>query len=300
MTTTPRILVVDDEPVEREILTAYLSSGGFETLSAENGAQALALARREPVDCILLDVQMPVMDGFQTIDKLKSEKSLARIPVIFLTSMDRDIMRIRGLESGALHYITKPFNRAVLFATIRSVLKKTSVPLPVADLEGELDDFGLTELLQSLEFGQKTAHIVFEGEEGELYMDRSRLTWVRYRNYYGEDAFLRLLVFGRGRYRVWFGDTYNRESPQDLPLFHVMMDTTRVFDELQGLLNNLPPMGTLISIKESDTHPRFPGEIITLRTAANTLDLSLPETLRILVDIRNNQRMIEVTQEDHS
>jgi len=303
MTATSRILVVDDEPIERDILSNYLASGGYQTLTADNGVQALSILQRESVDCIILDVQMPVMDGFQTIDRIKSQPALAQIPVIFLTSMDRDILRIRGLESGALHYLTKPFNKAVLLATIRSVMRsdaRTEVP---ADLEGDLGEFGLTELLQSLEFGQKKARIELDDGKGEVYIDRSLIRWIRFGDFTGEEAFLRLLIFGRGRYRVTFGVDYEgNEGASDLSLMHTMMESTRIHDELSAQLATLPPPGTLISFAhgadDESLAPLFKHEVMTLRDAFSILEMPLDEAVRILVDIKAQGRMIEVTRED--
>ena len=119
----PKILVVDDSPHNLDILMEFLSPQ-YQVVAAPDGAQALALARVEPVpDLILLDVVMPGMDGYQVCGALKADGRTHDIPVLFLTALSEDEEETRGLAMGAVDYIKKPFNFAVVRNRIENHLK---------------------------------------------------------------------------------------------------------------------------------------------------------------------------------
>ena len=116
------ILVVDDNSVNRTLLTAILTGDGFQSLEAESGEQALNLAREKRPDAVLLDIMMPGMDGFETYRHMKEEGMNA--PVIFLTALTESEHKVTGLDLGAEDYITKPFNKDEILARLRSHLKR--------------------------------------------------------------------------------------------------------------------------------------------------------------------------------
>jgi two-component system, cell cycle response regulator len=118
-----RVLVVDDLPTNRLLLRAKLSAAYYDVVVAENGTQALEVARSEQPDMILLDVMMPDIDGFTVCSILKSEEATAHIPVIMVTSLDTPGERVRGLEVGADDFLSKPFNDLALFARVRNLMR---------------------------------------------------------------------------------------------------------------------------------------------------------------------------------
>ncbi len=121
-----RILVADDDPISIKLLNFRLRSVGHEVILAVNGGEALEIATREKPDLVLLDIMMPVMNGFQVLRKLKSQEETKNIPVIMLTSkvLEKDV--VFGLEAGAEDYITKPFSFAELNARVNHVLASRS------------------------------------------------------------------------------------------------------------------------------------------------------------------------------
>jgi adenylate cyclase len=123
-TPTGRILVVDDEPLNREMLLRRLARMGFTTTGAANGQAALDLMAREPFDLVLLDIMMPVMDGFETLDRLKADRKLRHIPVVMITALDEVSSTVRCIEAGAEDYVPKPFNPVILRARIAASLEK--------------------------------------------------------------------------------------------------------------------------------------------------------------------------------
>ena len=118
------VLVVDDEPLNREMLLRRLTRIGFTAQGAENGIEALELARRESFDMILLDILMPVLDGFQTLERLKADEKLRYIPVVMLTALDEVSATVRCIEAGAEDFVPKPFNPVILRARINASLEK--------------------------------------------------------------------------------------------------------------------------------------------------------------------------------
>jgi len=119
-----RILVVDDEPLNREMLLRRLARMGYRTTGAENGQRALELMASESFDLVLLDIMMPVMDGFETLDRLKADKKLKHIPVVMLTALDEVASTVRCIEAGAEDYVPKPFNPVILKARMGASLDK--------------------------------------------------------------------------------------------------------------------------------------------------------------------------------
>ena len=117
-----RILIVDDEPHIRRILTFLLEQKGFTTLTAADGRQALEMARSETPDLILLDLMMPHMDGFEVCEHLRGEFVTAQIPVIMVTAKGEVNDKVRGLQGGANDYLTKPYDNKELLARVQNML----------------------------------------------------------------------------------------------------------------------------------------------------------------------------------
>ena len=117
----PRLLVVDDQPINIQALHQVFAAD-CQVLMATSGAQALALCRDKQPDLVLLDVQMPGMDGYELCARIKADAELSPIAIIFVTSNDRPEDETQGLEAGAADFITKPFNPAVVRARVRAQL----------------------------------------------------------------------------------------------------------------------------------------------------------------------------------
>lgn len=119
----PRVLVCDDEPGIVELLQVSLRFQGFRVATADSGTRALDVARTFRPDVVVLDVMMPVMDGFDTIGRLRADGCAA--PVLFLTARDEVEDRIRGLTIGGDDYVTKPFSLEEVIARIRVLLRRS-------------------------------------------------------------------------------------------------------------------------------------------------------------------------------
>jgi adenylate cyclase len=119
----PRILVVDDNPTNVEILRVRLASQGYEVVTAADGEAALAQARALDPDLVLLDIMMPKLDGIAVLKELKQDARLKFVPVIMVTAKADPRDMVAGLEAGGDDYLTKPFEQAVLVARVRSLLR---------------------------------------------------------------------------------------------------------------------------------------------------------------------------------
>ncbi|MBF0554170.1 MAG: response regulator [Nitrospirae bacterium] len=118
-----KILCVDDEPVNLQLLDAFLRPQGYEMLMAASGAEALELICATCVDIVLLDVMMPDMDGFEVCRYIKKNEKLRHIPVIIMTALTDKKERIRGIEAGAEEFLSKPFNFAEVLARVRMLIQ---------------------------------------------------------------------------------------------------------------------------------------------------------------------------------
>jgi sigma-B regulation protein RsbU (phosphoserine phosphatase) len=119
----PRILIVDDNPLNRELVQRILRSEGFRTASAGDGEEAVSVLRSTQVDLILLDVLMPGRTGYEVCADLKTDRTLREIPVIFVSSFDEPRNRLQGLHAGGVDYISKPFHAEEVLARVRVHLR---------------------------------------------------------------------------------------------------------------------------------------------------------------------------------
>jgi two-component system, OmpR family, phosphate regulon response regulator PhoB len=119
------VLVVDDEPIVREVVVRYLRREGYQTLEAADGLRARELLEREEPSLVVLDLMLPGVDGLELCRWIRSRYDL---PVIMLTARGEESDRIVGLELGADDYVTKPFSPRELAVRVRTVLRRSSIP----------------------------------------------------------------------------------------------------------------------------------------------------------------------------
>jgi len=141
-----RVLAVDDQPENLELLGAILEEDGYDVAFAADGVAALAAIERDPPDAVLLDLMMPRLDGIEVCRRLKRARASCFVPVILLTALSDVESKVRGLESGADDFLNKPFNRIELLTRLRSLLR-------IRGLRDELDStesviFSMVELLE--------------------------------------------------------------------------------------------------------------------------------------------------------
>jgi len=116
------VLIIDDSPTELHLFQNMLEKAGFETLVADSGEEGLKAAQTALPDCILMDVVMPGMNGFQATRQLTKDPKTASIPVIMITTKDQETDKIWGMRQGAVEYVVKPVKDKDLIAMINTVM----------------------------------------------------------------------------------------------------------------------------------------------------------------------------------
>ena len=180
-----KILIVDDEKAIVDILTLNLNMAGYQTVTANNGADGLALAFSENPDLILLDVMMPELDGFAVCREFREKDRLT--PVIMLTAREEERDKVYGLELGADDYITKPFSVRELLARVQTNIRRGTGNQPASDRE-------------RLELGRFTLDLA----QGQAYKDGNPIDLTQ-REYH----LLRTLTTEPGK--VWSRETLMQE-----------------------------------------------------------------------------------------
>ncbi|MBE0452143.1 phosphate regulon transcriptional regulator PhoB [Roseovarius autotrophicus] len=121
----PTVLLVEDEPAQREVLGYNLEADGFRVLTACNGEEALMMVAEMPPDIIVLDWMMPNVSGIEVCRQLKTRSETRGIPIIMLSARSEEVDRVRGLETGADDYVIKPYSLVELMARVRAQLRRT-------------------------------------------------------------------------------------------------------------------------------------------------------------------------------
>lgn len=158
-----RILVVDDENDIRELIRFYLLKEGFDVLEASNGEEALVIFENEYIDLGIIDVMMPIMDGFELVEELKSFKD---VPVIMLTAKAESKDKLRGFSAGVDDYVVKPFDPSELMARVKAILKRYSINasniIQIGEVEFDGEKYEIRYLGETIHLPLKQFELVFE------------------------------------------------------------------------------------------------------------------------------------------
>src|SRR3990172_11745832 len=165
---THRILVVDDEPRMIRFIRMNLELEGYAVFEAADGVRALQQVRDTLPDLVILDVMMPELDGFETLQDLREFSS---VPVIMLTARGEEDDRVRGLELGADDYVTKPFSPRELVSRVKAVLRRTETAAPAEKSTLQVDD------RLSVNFDRR--EVLVEGKPVKLRPSEFRLLYHR-------------------------------------------------------------------------------------------------------------------------
>jgi DNA-binding response OmpR family regulator len=160
------VLVVDDEPRMTRFIRMNLELEGYRVTEAHNGLEALDKARTDLPDLVILDVMMPELDGFETLQMLRE---VSNVPVIMLTVRSDEEDKVRGLELGADDYVTKPFGARELASRVRAVLRRTQGPVTPEEAVLQIDD------RLSVDFNRR--EVIVEGERIKLRPTEFRMLY---------------------------------------------------------------------------------------------------------------------------
>lgn len=195
------ILVVDDEPRMVEFITMNLELEGFHVVGAANGHEALEKAARDMPDLVILDIMMPYMDGFETLERLRET---SQVPVIFLTAKGEEADRIKGLDLGADDYIAKPFSTKELISRIRAVLRRTEPAVGASGSQIVVDeelriDFNMRKVItrgKEIRLRPTEYRLLYQlvTNAGKLLTHETLLSRVWGAEYRDEDQYVRLYI----------------------------------------------------------------------------------------------------------
>lgn len=234
-----KILIIHDEAVNPGFVEGYLSDFGFQLFRANSGDEGIEMMEKTGPDLVLMDVNMPGKDGFQTLAEIKNHPKLSAIPVLFLTSYDRTNLKVKGLELGAEDYITRPFHRAELLARIRVALRRTGATKKDDTMEGNLSNLGFIDLLQPFEIGRKNVIVKLIDLDGEVVLENGTLMYVRLGRFTGKKALNRIILAEKGRFTVTFDQITDNTSKEPVKLMKAIMDSVTHIDEVNPLLAQL-------------------------------------------------------------
>ena len=201
MATNKTILVVDDEPRMVQFISMNLDLEGFRVVSATNGYEAVEKVTRELPDLVILDIMMPDMDGFETLEKIRE---VSTIPVILLSVKGEEFDRVHGLDLGADDYMTKPFSPRELVSRIRAVLRRTEAKALTARSEIVVDDelcinFDQRKIIvrgQEIQLRPTEYRLLYQlvNNAGKLFSHETLLSRVWGPEYRDEDQYVRLYI----------------------------------------------------------------------------------------------------------
>jgi light-regulated signal transduction histidine kinase (bacteriophytochrome) len=229
---TARILNVDDHDAGRYARTRILTRAGFSVEEASSGEQALIAVRERPPDLVLLDINLPDIDGFEICRRIKNDPETERVPVMFLSAARlADLDVVAGLEHGGDNYLREPIDPAVLIATVRALLR-------VKDVEEEL--------IRSNEQLRQFAFVVSHELQEPLRMVKSytQLLSHRYKDQFGSEAneFMQVTVNGVNRMEKFISDMLSYaqavEAEIDMKLFSCQTAVDWAMLELQSAIND--------------------------------------------------------------
>ncbi len=232
-------MIVDDDGNQLQWLSSRLMNSGFHTVCAKNGKDALELIKERNPSLVLLDIQMPVMDGFRVLQNIRKSPEMSDLSIILLSSLDRENLKIKGLDLGADDYMPKPVKEIELIAKVNAALRRSRPKSRDNSMKGDLSDVGLSDLLQSMEHGSKTAVIRMDEINGEIHVKDGALVHVQQGRFKGYPALLRIFLKESGAFSVKFKTLPDDSANPPEPLLPVLMRVAGDVDEIHDNMKQL-------------------------------------------------------------
>ncbi len=241
--------MVDDELDNRVMMRYFLESWGYEVELAANGDEALKkVAARRP-SLVLLDLEMPVMDGFEACHRLKDDPKTESIPVIMFTGLESTSDKVKGIRRGADDYVVKTVDPEEIQARIEMILRRSrryeaspgDKETSDAVLSGSLEEKSFPEAFQlALAYGQSGTLVLRNGdEEGRVYLNDGVVVHAEAGSLSGEDAFYALALWNRGNFNYIVGEVPSEPSIRKSGT-SLLMEATRRMDEWNLISSKIP------------------------------------------------------------
>jgi CheY-like chemotaxis protein len=263
------LLLVDADAKSSRVMEVSLKKVGFQVTTAIHGKDALEKVQISSPDLVLSETRMPEMDGFELCRALKNDERFRGIPFVFLTSQKSVESKVKGLETGAEDYLTKPIYIKEVVTRVRMILAKVEKERlerkeQRAGFSGNLSDMGVVDLVQTFEIGRKTGTILILGERhGTVYFKEGRVIDAELGSLRGESAFYRMLNTAEGQFEVAFSQI-ERPERIEVSTQGLLMEGMRRLDEWSRMLEQLPPLETRFEMDYSQLAERLaeiPDEI---------------------------------------
>ncbi len=248
----PIILVADGDPKNLQILRESLEAAGFGVILASDGTIAWQKSREETPDLILSEVNLPKLDGFQLLEKLKSEAATSSIPLMFLTNRREIQDRVRSLRGGVKDYMIKPLHVKEVIGRIRMILgriermKEDEIEAN-RKLVGRLEEFSVVDLIESFGVERKSGILTVHNEHnkiGEIYFRDGAVINAALGNVKAEKAVYRMLPWRRGHFTMLFREV---NVPDDISISNLglLLQGFKRMEERERLFKQLPSPETL-------------------------------------------------------
>jgi DNA-binding response OmpR family regulator len=282
-----RVAVVDDDAGIRELVGGYLGLAGYLVRTYASGDEALPAMLADPPDLAIVDVQMPGLDGFGVVERMRREAALGEVPVLMLSALEAPHVKVRGLEVGADDYLVKHTPPSELLARVRSGLRRAARYRKLTSaLAGTLGpDVGLDALVQALSLGARPARVRVVELAAEVVCGGGAIRACRLGRQSGARALERLALLARGRFEVEFLDERASVGAAPLDLLAAFVAA----DEAQELLRRALPEGPGTPLQRGGSGPLEPAlaPLVTLLPApalqlATMIEGELVEAARLV------------------
>jgi CheY-like chemotaxis protein len=242
--------MVDDELDNRVMMRYFLESWGYEVELAANGEEALKKVAAKRPSLVLLDLEMPVMDGFETCHRLKDDPKTEHIPVIMFTGLESTSDKVKGIRRGADDYVVKTVDPEEIQARIEMILRRSRryEPVPGGDkestdavLSGSLEEKSFPEAFQlAMAYGRSGTLVLRNGDkDGRVYLSDGVVIHAESSSLSGEDAFYDLALWNRGSFSYVVGEVSSEQSIRKSGT-SLLMEATRRMDEWNLISSKIP------------------------------------------------------------
>jgi CheY-like chemotaxis protein len=244
------VLMVDDELDNRVMMRYFLESWGYEVELAANGEEALKKVAAKRPSLVLLDLEMPVMDGFETCHRLKEDPRTEHIPVIMFTGLESTSDKVKGIRRGADDYVVKTVDPEEIQARIEMILRRSrryeTAPAGEKEpsdavLSGSLQEKSFPEAFQlALAYGKSGTLVLTHGDaNGRVYLQDGAVVHAEAYPLSGEEAFYALALWNRGLFSYTVGEV-SPEQSIGKPGTSLLMEATRRMDEWNLISSKIP------------------------------------------------------------
>lgn len=287
----PVILFIDDDPVIQKLLKTHMQRSKFNSLHALSGQSSLEVVDANHVDLIVLDIDMPQMDGFETLQNLRKKGN--NIPVIFLSCLDGENLKTKGLELGADDYIVKPCSIAELTARIDAVLRRTRpTGLSKGEITGNTDIFSLSDILQMLVLTERNATITLADIDGGLVVREGKIVAARQSGFRGMDGIRRLFLLESGAFILRYDVLPKISGKFEKDVSNLLLEVNLWVDEMREAMQSLGGEDAMLELQAS---PSGDADFEALR---ESFPLSVVGLLTLLKgDIKENIPLVKQAME---